>query len=67
MAALTAESVQFRSALIINDHPPFCEALSMTLTLKAITGIEDIDTAGLLSSAVEMLGAGQNPTFWFST
>jgi len=56
---MPAEHLQLRSALIIDDHPLFCDALSMTL--KTITGIEHVDTAGRLSSALEMLEEGHSP------
>lgn len=42
--------MKFRSALIVDDHPLFCDALSMTL--KGILGIEDIRTAPTLSQAL---------------
>lgn len=42
-----------RSALIIEDHPLFCGALSMTL--KAMLAFEDIRIAGTLNAALESL------------
>ena len=48
-----------QSVLIIDDHPLFCDALSMTL--GAIPGIERIDTAGRLDTAMERIAAGQVP------
>jgi hypothetical protein len=38
------------SALIVDDHPLFCDALSMTL--KAVAGIARIDTADRLETAI---------------
>ena len=44
---------QMSSALIIDDHPLFCEALSMTL--QTFVGIASIETAGRLELALEKL------------
>ena len=41
------------SALIVDDHPLFCDAL--TMTLKRVAGIETIDTAGRLEEALDRL------------
>lgn len=41
------------SALIIDDHPLFCDALSMTL--KAVAGITQIETADRLETALHRL------------
>jgi DNA-binding NarL/FixJ family response regulator len=46
---------RFRSALIVDDHPLFCDALSMTLT--SATGIREVRTANCLARAIEQLGA----------
>jgi DNA-binding NarL/FixJ family response regulator len=40
----------FQSALIVDDHPLFCDALSMTL--RAVAGIGRIDTADRLEAAL---------------
>lgn len=48
-----------RSALIIDDHPLFCDALSMTL--KAFVGIAEIDSASSLDAATAKLTAGLQP------
>ncbi|MEZ5913224.1 MAG: response regulator transcription factor [Paracoccaceae bacterium] len=48
-----------RSALIVDDHPLFCDALSMTL--KAFVGIAEIDTAERLDEALERLETGLQP------
>lgn len=47
------------SALIIDDHPLFCDALAMTL--KAVAGIARIDTADRLDTAIARLDAGPLP------
>jgi DNA-binding NarL/FixJ family response regulator len=47
------------SALIVDDHPLFCDALSMTL--KAVAGIARIDTADRLDAALQRLKAGPQP------
>jgi DNA-binding NarL/FixJ family response regulator len=49
----------FRSALIVDDHPLFCDALSMTL--KAVAGIARIDTAGNLGAALDRIAAPPLP------
>ena len=41
------------SALIIDDHPLFCDALSMTL--KAVAGLAQIETADRLETALARL------------
>lgn len=43
----------FQSALIVDDHPLFCDALSMTL--RAGLGIEDVVTEGTLEQAMARL------------
>ncbi len=47
------------SALIIDDHPLFCEALSMTLS--AIDGVGEVRTSGTLEAALEALAAEAPP------
>lgn len=47
------------SALIVDDHPLFCEALSMTLS--AINGVADVRTAGTLESALGALASEAPP------
>jgi DNA-binding NarL/FixJ family response regulator len=42
-----------RSALIVDDHPLFCDALSMTL--KAVAGFEVIETTDRLETAISRL------------
>lgn len=41
------------SALIVDDHPLFCDALSMTL--KAVAGIAKVETADRLEAAIARL------------
>ena len=50
---------RFASALIVDDHPLFCDALSMTL--RTVAGIEDIETACLLGDALKALDNGCKP------
>lgn len=49
----------FATALVIDDHPLFCEALA--LTLKAVAGIVTVATAGRLESALERLAKEPRP------
>ncbi len=51
--------VTMHSALIVDDHPLFCDALSMTL--KAFVGIAEIDTADRLDTALEKIASGARP------
>ena len=48
-----------RSALIVDDHPLFCDALSMTL--RAVAGIDAIATADRLETALARLEVGPHP------
>ncbi|MDF1620600.1 response regulator [Pseudothioclava nitratireducens] len=50
---------EFRRAMIVEDHPLFCDALAMTL--QAVAGIEQVDHADRLAAAVEMIEAGVTP------
>ena len=43
-----------QSALIVDDHPLFCDALSMTL--KAMLNVSEIHTAASLAEAEDILG-----------
>ena len=47
------------SVLIVDDHPLFCDALSMTL--RAVAGIEVIDTADRLETAIARLDIAPLP------
>ena len=44
-------------ALIVDDHPLFCDALA--LTLRGVAGIGAIETAGSLAAALARLARGQ--------
>ncbi len=46
-------------ALIVDDHPLFCDALAMTL--KAVVGIARIETADRLDGAIARLDGGLAP------
>lgn len=50
-----AARAEFRTALIVDDHPLFCDALAMTL--QAVAGIETIDNADRLEAALARLEA----------
>ena len=51
--------LQIASALVVDDHPLFCDALSMTL--KAVAGITRIETADRLDTAIARLDRGPAP------
>ncbi len=55
----TAPAGRLTTALIVDDHPLFCDALSMTL--QAMTAIREIRTAARLSEAMEMIADGGAP------
>jgi DNA-binding NarL/FixJ family response regulator len=48
--------VTLQSALIVDDHPLFCDALA--LTLRAVANLQKIDTADRLEQALEKLDQG---------
>ena len=50
---------RLRTAMIVDDHPLFCDALSMTL--RMIGGVETVSDAPDLTTAIEMLGDGTEP------
>lgn len=50
---------RLQSALIVDDHPLFCDALGMTL--RAVAGIERIETADRLEAALARLEAAPLP------
>lgn len=50
---------KMQTALIIDDHPLFCDALAMTL--QSYVGIARIETAGLLELALAKLAAALRP------
>lgn len=49
----------FQRALIVDDHPLFCDALA--ITLKAVAGIATVDTADRLESALHRLALTPAP------
>jgi DNA-binding NarL/FixJ family response regulator len=51
--------ISLQSALIVDDHPLFCDALAMTL--KAVAGIAQIEMADCLEAAIARLDAGLCP------
>lgn len=51
--AAKIEPIAFISALIIDDHPLFCDALMMTL--QSVAGLQDIATAPCLQDALPQL------------
>jgi DNA-binding NarL/FixJ family response regulator len=53
MASQPETERPFVSALIVDDHPLFCDALSMTL--KAVAGIAGIETADRLETAIRRI------------
>lgn len=46
-------------AMIVDDHPLFCDALAMTL--KVLAGLQAVETAGSLEEATRRLDAGAVP------
>ena len=55
---LLSESRPIR-ALVVDDHPLFCDAL--TLTLQSISDFEEIRSAGTLEKALEIAAQGEAP------
>jgi DNA-binding NarL/FixJ family response regulator len=49
----------FSTALIVDDHPLFCDALSMTL--RTTVGIPNISTADTLQNAIATIGQTGSP------
>lgn len=47
-------------ALVVDDHPLFCDAL--TLTLQSLAEFEELRTAGTLDKALEIAARGAPPT-----
>ena len=47
------------TALVVDDHPLFCDAL--TMTLKAVCGLQRTDTADCLAAAIKRLEEGAMP------
>ena len=46
----------FETALVVDDHPLFCDALSMTL--RAVAGVARTETADSLSAALDRMDPG---------
>ena len=59
-ASGTASSRAADWALVIDDHPLFCDALK--LTLRSVTGFDDVRSAGNLGAALEKLKDGPLPS-----
>ncbi|KAA2312984.1 DNA-binding response regulator [Pseudooceanicola sediminis] len=53
------EDIRMTSALVVDDHPLFCDALA--ITLRSVAGIRDIRTAATLQGALDELGANGTP------
>ena len=53
---VTASPPRFASALVVDDHPLFCDALAMTL--RSVAGIEEVATAGSLAEALARIEEG---------
>ena len=45
----------FATALVVDDHPLFCDALA--ITLRAVAGVGRTEVADSLGAALERLGA----------
>lgn len=52
-------AIALKRALIVDDHPLFCEALSMTL--KTMIGVDEIRLAGRLEDALSAIDEGDAP------
>jgi len=59
MLAKPQQGCDFQTVLIVDDHPLFCDALSMTL--QTVARIGDIHTADRLEKAMQMLSDGLVP------
>ena len=56
---LADQQRSFATALVVDDHPLFCEALAMTL--KTVAGIGSVETAGRLDTALARMGLSPRP------
>ncbi|WP_420850341.1 LuxR C-terminal-related transcriptional regulator [Parasedimentitalea marina] len=56
LMAAKIDPIIFTSALIIDDHPLFCDALVMTM--QSVAGLQDIKTAPCLQDALPILETG---------
>lgn len=53
-------TLPFQTAMIVDDHPLFCDALSMTV--QAVAGVQKTRTAASLADALDMLkGSAEKP------
>ncbi|WP_298850105.1 response regulator transcription factor [uncultured Ruegeria sp.] len=59
MLAESAGRNDFENVLIVDDHPLFCDALSMTL--QSVARIGEIHTADRLEGAMDLLAGGLKP------
>ena len=59
MLAEPARQTDFENVLIVDDHPLFCDALSMTL--RSVAEIGEIHTADRLENAMELVAQGLKP------
>ena len=59
MLAESAARNDFENVLIVDDHPLFCDALSMTL--QSVAQIQEIHTADRLEDALDLLASGLKP------
>jgi DNA-binding NarL/FixJ family response regulator len=55
----TAAPTRIAHALVIDDHPLFCDALA--LTLRGLVGVDRVETAPTLADALAALDAGPRP------
>ena len=53
MDGIDPAACPFATALIVDDHPLFCDALAMTL--RSVAGVASIQTAGSLAAALARL------------
>ena len=60
---IASDSQPLKHALIVDDHPLFCDALS--LTLRVVAGLKVVETAGSLEEATarldRLIAAGTPP------
>nr|WP_320143985.1 response regulator transcription factor [uncultured Cohaesibacter sp.] len=54
-----SQPAQFRSALIVDDHPLFCDALCMTL--QAVSSIRSVHTVNSLQDALDIIIEHDSP------
>ena len=59
LTATPRSKPRFQSALVVDDHPLFCDAL--TMTLQAVSTVREITTAPRLGDALEKLEHGATP------